>query len=202
MEIKKDAYRERQVRIMLSHMSGDPDKDYPANLSHWSPDAKPICVESDALNLLADAYAGKYIEVNDPQPSPHTGVNLELEGASFEGCLFWMHYQYEDENYPLFFVRLPGLTNANIVQLLNNFDLMYGSTNQETTDWALEYQLLTRMLVHDKCLLVNPLYLNIATEGIFRDLTKGLSERDLEIYKKARRVSHEAILKAFEEYEV
>ena len=63
MEIKKDAYRERQVRIMLSHMSGDPDKDYPANLSHWSPDAKPICVESDALNLLADAYAGKYIDV-------------------------------------------------------------------------------------------------------------------------------------------
>ena len=39
-------------------------------------------------------------------------------------------------------------------------------------------------------------------ELIFRDLTKSLSERDLEIYKKARRVSHEAILKAFEEYEV
>ena len=55
--------------------------------------------------------------------------------ASFEGCLFWMHYQYEDENYPLFFVRLPGLTNANIVQLLSNFDLMYGSINQETTDF-------------------------------------------------------------------
>ena len=25
MEIKKDAYREQQVSIMLSHMSGDPD---------------------------------------------------------------------------------------------------------------------------------------------------------------------------------
>lgn len=202
MKIKKDAYREQQVRTMLSYMSGDPDKDYPANLSHCSPDAKPICVEADALNLLANAYAGKYIEVNDPQPAPHTGVDLELDGAAFEGCLFWMYYQYEDENYPLFFVRLPGLTNANIVQLLDNFDLMYGSTDQETTDWALEYQLLTRMLVHDKCLLVNPRYLDITTEEVFLNLTEGLSERDLEIYKKARRVSQEAILKAFEEYEV
>ena len=77
MEIKKDAYREQQVRTMLAHMSGNPDKDYPANLSHCSPNAKPICVESDALNLLADAYAGKYIEVNSPQSSPHTGVNLD-----------------------------------------------------------------------------------------------------------------------------
>ena len=113
-----------------------------------------------------------------------------------------MYYQYEDENYPLFFVRLPGLTNANIVQLLDNFDLMYGSTDQETTDRALEYQLLTRMLVHDKCLLVNPRYLDITTEEVFLNLTEGLSEQDLEIYKKARRVSQEAILKAFEKYEL
>ena len=42
MKIKKDAYREQQVRVMLSHMAGDPDKDYPANLSFWSREPNPI----------------------------------------------------------------------------------------------------------------------------------------------------------------
>lgn len=41
------------------------------------------------------------------------------------------------------------------------FDTWYGDTDQETTKWALEYQLLTRMLVKENALILNPKYLEL-----------------------------------------
>ena len=35
------------------------------------------------------------------------------------------------------------------------------NTNQETTKWALEYQLLTRMLVKENALILNPKHLEL-----------------------------------------
>lgn len=41
------------------------------------------------------------------------------------------------------------------------FDTWYGDTDQETTKWALEYQLLTRMLVKENALILNPKHLEL-----------------------------------------
>lgn len=103
-----------------------------------------------------------------------------------------MNYKYEDENYPLLFIELPHLNNRDIVCLLRLFDELYGDTNQETTAWALEYQLLTRMLVTEKQLLVNPTHLDLSdTEGI--DVLNAIPVEDRSRYLSARGITLEQV---------
>lgn len=149
-------------------------------------------VDKEALALLADAYGGKYIEVNPYSPTPSSGIPLEINGINYGKGSFWMYYEYEDENYPLLFVELPHLNNRDIVCLLRLFDKLYGDTNQETTEWTLEYQLLTRMLVTEKQLLVNPKYLDLSdTEGI--DVLNAIPVEDRSRYLSARNITPEQV---------
>lgn len=80
--------------------------------------------------------------------------------------LFWCHYDYEDRQYPLAFLDFYGagmdLRESQVIRLLQLLDELYGDTNQETSVWALEFQICARMLVHEKALLINPLYLNLS----------------------------------------
>ena len=48
-----------------------------------------------------------------------------------------------------------------ILDILRWFEDMYGNTFQNTSVWALEYELLARMLFHNRSLLFNPLHLNL-----------------------------------------
>lgn len=185
MQIKQDSYREGQVRTMLSHETDPNEVHYAARLSHWWGDAKPINIEADALALLADAFAGKYIEVNPPKDDrPRMPYRV------------WEYELYEGKK-PLFFVYLPGLINLDIVKLLGEFDLLYGDTAQETTEWALEYQVLTRMLVHEKSLLVNPSFLDISEEEVLQKILGCMPDAAKTTYQEARQLSDEEIQKLF-----
>lgn len=113
-------------------------------------------------------------------------------------CAFWMHYEYEDERYPLFFIELPNLCDRHIVQLLKVFDELYGDTDQDTTEWALEYQLLTRLLITEKMLLVNPKHLDLSDEDVIQAVLA--ASTDTAIYLSARTISHKDILMLYEEY--
>jgi len=73
--------------------------------------------------------------------------------------LFWKAEKYEDIDYLLAFVELHNLRDKEIVEVLNKFDTLYGDTDQDTEEWAVEYQLLTRMLVKHHAIMVNPKYL-------------------------------------------
>ena len=68
----------------------------------------------------------------------------------------YQHYDYEDGD-PLLFVKLPQpLTAIQKVALCKAVEIMYGDTEQDTPEWALEFQLWIRMLIHDECLCLNP----------------------------------------------
>lgn len=189
MDIKKDSYREKQVRIMLAHETAPNSEHYSAKLSHWWGDSKTINIEADALALLADAFAGKYIEVNPPeQDQPRMPYR------------FWDYEGYTGKK-PLFFVHLAGLTNQDIVKLLQTFDVFYGNTMQETTEWALEYQILTRMLIHEQSLLVNPTFLDITEEEVMQEILVCLPDEAKETYQDARKLSDEEIQNLFAERE-
>ena len=102
-----------------------------------------------------------------------------------QSLIFWANYEYE--NRPLCFVRLEDKLPAEaIVRILRLFDLWYGSTDQETTDWALEFQLLARMLLSDNALLVNFKYLELPDECL-DELTNILSDVDSELGNQYRR---------------
>lgn len=190
MQIKKDPYRAQQVCRMLMHETSETGEHYGARLSHWHGDAKTINIEADVLTLLSKAYAGEYVEVNEPA-KPHT------EKDTF----FWRHYEYEGSNYPLMFVRLPNLKFKDIVLLLQIFDKLYGDTAQDTSDWALEFQVLTRMLVQEKSLLVNPLHLDISDDGTSSELLSILSAEDKARYMAARQLTMDEIMAMYQQYQ-
>ena len=102
---------------------------------------------------------------------------------------------------PLFFLHLPGLTNLDIVKLLQTFDVFYGNTMQETTEWALEYQVLTRMLIHEQSLLVNPTFLDISEEEVLQEILACLPDAAKQAYLKARQLGDEEVQRLFDEWE-
>lgn len=73
---------------------------------------------------------------------------------------FYANYEYE-QGTPLAFIGLFALTDSEKAKLLTKFDQFYADTDQETTDWALEYQVLARMLLHQGWLPVNPRHLDL-----------------------------------------
>lgn len=126
-------------------------------------------------------------------------TSLYIGGMNFRNGSFWMNYEYEEKNYPLFFVELPNLSNRHIVCLLKVFDELYGDTNQETTEWALEYQLLARLLITQGQLLVNPLHLDLSDEDAIQAVLDEMAATDRDIYLSARTISQEEIRAAFEQ---
>ena len=62
--------------------------------------------------------------------------------------------------------------------------------------------MLTRMLIHEKALLVNPLHLVLSEEDAMAELLETLPEDDRDIYIAARQLGQEEILEMFREYEV
>lgn len=72
---------------------------------------------------------------------------------------FWVSPDCDD--VLLAFVKLPALNEKIVCGLLTLYDELYGSTNQDLSDWASEYQLLTRMLLHHGYLLINPKFLDL-----------------------------------------
>lgn len=98
--------------------------------------------------------------------------------------LFYDHYEYAGD--PLVFTSLPGLTEVQAINLLVQFDEWYGNTDQDTNVWALEYQVFTRMLVHNGALILNPRYL--ALEEVRGELLGLLNLEQEAIYTHALEV--------------
>lgn len=72
-----------------------------------------------------------------------------------EKVIAFEHYEYEGQ--PLYFLEQP-MTEKQKLDLIQKFDEWYGNTDQETTVWALEFQIIVRMLLQGY-LVINPYYL-------------------------------------------
>lgn len=80
------------------------------------------------------------------------------------------HYEYEGQ--PLYFLEQP-MTEKQKLDLIQKFDEWYGNTDQETTVWALEFQIIVRMLLQGY-LVINPYYL--ALEEVLTDILDCLQD--------------------------
>ena len=115
--------------------------------------------------------------------------------------LFWKAEKYEDMDYPLAFVELPVLwgIESTICQTLEMFDTLYGDTDQDTEEWALEYQILTRMLVKHHAILVNPKYLALQeTTEEFRNI---LGKKNFDCFTNGVNMPMDLIRKMYNEAE-
>lgn len=98
---------------------------------------------------------------------------------------FWDHYEYTGRPLAFLSFKTVGepLTDMQVLTLLAAFDNWYGNTDQDTTDYALEFQVLTRNLVCGLRLLVNPKYLLI--QDCLDELKGYLNEAQYAFYAKA-----------------
>lgn len=78
-----------------------------------------------------------------------------------ESIIVYSHYEYEDS--PLFILRAGTPCNRaefyNAADILAALDEWYGNTEQETTEWALEFEIWARFLLLDGGLILNPQHL-------------------------------------------
>ena len=74
---------------------------------------------------------------------------------------------------------------------------MYGNTFQNTSVWALEYELLARMPFHNRSLLFNPFHLNLPE--VEDELLQMLNTEHRYLYKRARAVSQDEIQRLYKE---
>lgn len=103
------------------------------------------------------------------------------------------HYEYGDGT-PLFFLRLGDVeqnqpNSLAILQFIKRLDTLYGDLDEDTTDWALEFQLWTRMLLSDAAphILLNPRH--IALDSTFVDEVSAFIARLYEPRKSGMAVS-------------
>ena len=110
---------------------------------------------------------------------------------------FYDHYEYEE--YPLAFIPLHNLTDTQKVSLLQQLDTLYGDTDQDTPDYALEYQVIVRMLLHEGWFPVNTKYL--ALPECMDQLRPILGSENSRLLEKAMEPEPEEISRQYNDQE-
>lgn len=87
---------------------------------------------------------------------------------------------YEFEDYPLYFIKIRLDTDERI-RLLQQFDLWYADTDQETKQYALEFAVITRMLL-DNAIVLNPKYLVL--DDVLDELLSLIPDSKRKLYRK------------------
>lgn len=101
----------------------------------------------------------------------------------------WKEYQYDDMDWPLIFVQLSSLTPQQKISLLKIFDEAYGNTDQDTDHWTLEYQVLTRMLLHESALIANPYFVDITDRRLLIKIGDCIGEANKEKFFRYKNIS-------------
>lgn len=57
-----DAYKVKQLELMLAHEESRTEEHYGAHLQHWYGDAKPIQIDAGGLRALIDYYSAHTID--------------------------------------------------------------------------------------------------------------------------------------------
>lgn len=109
----------------------------------------------------------------------------------------WKEYIYDYMDCPLVFVQLSSLTPQQKISLLQIFDEAYGNTDQDADHWALEYQVLTRMLLHESALIVNPYFVDITDWRLLIKIGDCIGEANKEKFLRYKNISEEKAEKVY-----
>lgn len=87
------------------------------------------------------------------------GYFLE-EIMSADKYILWNYKEYAMT--PLGFLPIRPLDSEDKLALLRNIQLWYEDTDQETEDFSLEFEAVSRMLLFDDAVIINPRYLRLS----------------------------------------
>lgn len=106
-----------------------------------------------------------------------------------ESIIAYSHYEYE--GFPLFILCAGTLCNRigfpNVVDIIASLDEWYGNTEQETTEWALEFEIWVRFLLTDGSIILNPKHL--ALDEVMDEFLELLSSGPEDICTRYKRMS-------------
>lgn len=122
-------------------------------------------------------------------------IPLAVEAGIKEAdIVFWQYYGYRSSKWPLAFIRME-ISDSQVLRLLKQFDEWYGNTNQETTEWALEYQLLARMLLRGTpYMLLNPKFLDLDDESVMGGLEDILGQVNTSVWRHFHKVDWSGVI--------
>lgn len=120
-------------------------------------------------------YQNKIFDVSSvSEPDEGNNIVLILSSATEDVETAAIEYSsYEYASHPLLFSFQP-MPDPVKLSLIQKFDEWYGDTDQDTTDWALEYQIVVRMILRG-FLIINPACLEI--EEVLPELLEILSNQ-------------------------
>lgn len=134
------------------------------------------------------------IDLSDYPVIPDSGkpfaVNTSTRNIR-KKLLFWDNGGTMVAN-PLVFVKLPIVPRQAVLMW---FDTVYGNTDQNVEDWSVEFQILTRMLLHENALLVNPQHLQL--DEVLPELAEILGPVAFAVYSKARNLLEEYLRETY-----
>lgn len=114
-----------------------------------------------------------------------------LASVGQPALFFRANYGYEER--PMCFVKLSPLTEKAMVAILSRFDEWYGDTEVDTPDRAVEYQLLSRMLLREGALLINPAHLDCMDVNPVVELLAQFSDSAAATFKIVAQLTSEEI---------
>lgn len=98
------------------------------------------------------------------------------------GYFLWNYKEYSMT--PLAFMQIGLLSPDKKLNLLRDFQLWYENTDQETEDFSLEFEVVSRMLLFDDAIIINPKYLRLSE--VMRDLMSYMQKEQQDRFLKAR----------------
>lgn len=111
----------------------------------------------------------------------------------------YVYANYEYEDHPLFILRLPcSMPIADAANLLSQINEWYGNTDQDTTEYALEFEVWARNLLLDGDILLNPRHLAIGdVQEEFEEFLAGGHMDNLRAYQSVMAMGEQALLDAW-----
>lgn len=104
--------------------------------------------------MLTDCFS------NDTLPD-YMEIKLDTPKESSGELILRTYSSYEYIKEPLFFLETRGIMTEKLkLDLIAAFEEWYGSTDQETTEYALEFEIIVRMIINNAVVL-NPTHLDI-----------------------------------------
>lgn len=113
-----------------------------------------VQVFSGMKTVKLHGEAKEYFTAEDTQ-----GYFLE-EVMPADKYILWNYKEYAMT--PLGFLPIRPLDSEDKLALLRNILLWYEDTDQETEDFSLEFEVVSRMLLFDDAVIINPRYLQLS----------------------------------------
>ena len=126
---------------------------------HWGLTAITELLAMATGKFMKTIYNNKIVEVNVIQINYEENcAKATTNDEEYVTLLIYTYYEFAEE--PLLFMPLPEIQDIQKLAMIHKYEEWYGNTDQNTTDWELEFVVFVRNILINH-LIINPKYLEL-----------------------------------------